>query len=476
MKQVYKRIAHSHPDVDFYCACLKHKENGQLVQQPKKYLFKILKINLLCRLPGARHNPLRQSVGTSHLSGTLRRTPVYDQGRQLIQHDYLVADLLGCAFLPLKSTRRFYEQLEQQFSLPGFAKRRAAFRSLTPVQEIYARLEQQYGQPLDYHTELELAERNYIANPYFTRLLEIAEYNDIKLYAVIDSSYPASFFHHLLETHNIPLSSFTLTSESGVDKRRYLAYFDTKKGMLASTDFDLIRQGSRQKLTPLYYRDPVDIMRQVDCPDIGFREAYLSVCGLGLFTGKRSHTFPYEIAYTCLAPFLHGYLQEISRRQNIPGTAVLCIADEELPFLRLYRRFFGTLSHVPCSPFLYGTHPPASSGTAVLEQLRAPILSHETNANTPQLTPEAQKLLRQAAGGYSRIVLANPVPGSQAAASFRRALSAILPDIACTCFTLEDYLGLSKEDTAPLARIVLGNTPVLSRIQWFLYPCQATYA
>ena len=306
LKKIYMYLVHSHPEVDFFCKCLLNTERESLVQRPVLLALRILKINLLCHLPFLKYRYAGQ-LGHAYLSRRLVRPPVYDLAQQILEYPQVVTDLFGSALMMLKCWSDLYAQLEKELGLLGFARLRGALDDpALPLDEIYRQIGEMLGKEVSYAAELALAEALFVPNKYVVRLLDILQYNCVKVTAVVPTSYPRELMEHLLQKHGIPVDELLLTCEERQPFMQAARRFLAGNTAVFSADFRFIRQGMRQGIRTFYYHDPRLLLRSVKMPRLtpAFSDVFCGLCGLHLFGSEEMPTAAYELAFLCAAPLV----------------------------------------------------------------------------------------------------------------------------------------------------------------------------
>lgn len=310
VRKLFYLLTNGNAQIKFHTICMQNQDREKAANRPIEFGLKLLGYNVLYRLPGLRDLPVGRRIGKDYLTRKYLRLPVEDLSTEILENPAAVCDITGSLFLPVLEPKSFFQQVEKALACPGFAKARLRLEDpCVGIEEIYQSLNRTLGKSLQPDTELKMAAANLMPNRYIIRLLDIAVYHGVTVHLTVDSSYPREFYLRLLKKNHI---GFDTLAVSGEEKSRKLALVQKlrlEKFGVVSADFNrFLRPLHKQGGRPIYYRAPVQLMRDAWHPQLSpeFRERYDAVCGAKVFSGKNRPAFAYELGYLCAGPLLYS--------------------------------------------------------------------------------------------------------------------------------------------------------------------------
>lgn len=310
VRKLFYLLTNGNAQIKFHTICMQNQDREKAANRPIEFGLKLLGYNLFYRLPGIRDLPVGRRIGRDYLTRKYLRLPVEDLSSEILENPAAVCDVTQSLFLPVLEKRTFFQQVEKALACPGFAKARLRLEDpCAGIGEIYQSLNHTLQRSLKPDTELKMAAANLMPNRYIIRLLDIAAYHGVTVHLTIDSSYPREFYLQLLKKNHIGFDTLAI---SGEEKRRKLALVQElglEKFGVVSADFNrFLRPLHKQGGRPIYYRAPVQLMRDARHPQLSpeFRERYDAVCGAKVFSGKKRPSFAYELGYLCAGPLLYS--------------------------------------------------------------------------------------------------------------------------------------------------------------------------
>lgn len=310
VRKLFYLLTNGNAQIKFHTICMQNQDREKAANRPIEFGLKLLGYNLFYRLPGIRDLPVGRRIGRDYLTRKYLRLPVEDLSSEILENPAAVCDVTQSLFLPVLEKRSFFQQVEKALACPGFAKARLRLEDpCVEIGEIYQSLNRTLQKSLKPDTELKMAAANLMPNRYIIRLLDIAAYHGVTVHLTIDSSYPREFYLQLLKKNRIGFDTLAI---SGEEKRRKLALVQElglEKFGVVSADFNrFLRPLHKQGGRPIYYRAPVQLMRDTWHPQLSpeFRERYDAVCGAKVFSGKKRPSFAYEMGYLCAGPLLYS--------------------------------------------------------------------------------------------------------------------------------------------------------------------------
>lgn len=310
VRKLFYLLTNGNAQIKFHTICMQNQDREKAANRPIEFGLKLLGYNLFYRLPGLRDLPVGRRIGRDYLTRKYLRLPVEDLSSEILENPAAVCDVTDSLFLPVLGKRSFFQQVEKALDCPGFAKARLRLEDpCMGMEEIYQSLNRTLQKSLQPDTELKMVAANLMPNRYIIRLLDIAVYHGVTVHLTIDSSYPREFYLQLLKKNHIGFDTLAVSWE---EKRRKLALVQElglEKFGAVSADFNrFLRPLHKQGGRPIYYRAPVQLMRDTWHPQLSpeFRERYDAVCGAKVFSGKKRPSFAYELGYLCAGPLLYS--------------------------------------------------------------------------------------------------------------------------------------------------------------------------
>lgn len=423
LKKAYVFLTQGNATINFYCTCLLNREKESLVQRPLVYGWKVLKINLACRL-GGRPNR-RQRIGKAYLGGLLRRTPISEFAKRMLQSNVLIVDL-GSLFVGVADERGFFRKAESLASPTGQEEALAAFQAAFPV------------------------------NPFMERLLDIAACNGMTRRVIASLPYPKEWQTLLAERLGLRQEELLFPGEKGQEEALQEQTEDYT--LVVSGDYRLIRAAKKQKKKATYYEDPLCVMQRITHPPLAeaFRSAYDKLCGIALFSGEVERPHTYELAYLCMGPAVCGLMQQAQAAQ---ADRILCLTGEEHPFLQIYRALFGDADGAEWSALAGGA---AVEDSGIPAFLRKKVL--ESGKGGSLLSEQAARryVKGKVSAGGKRVLVLDPFPGSQGAMRFCSIGKEECPDVELSAITMSGFLRMEELDS--LAGIMAERSHFLCHI------------
>lgn len=306
VRKLYDILTVGNEDVNFCCLCLHNRNREAAINNPIGFGINLIKLNILCRIPGIRKIVLSGKIGKTYLSSIYVRPTITELASGLLDNKAVMTDVFGCAIDSLKSDSEIYSIIEEKTGVRSFAKLRSKYDDkFEKIENIYRRINDALGASVDYHIELELRRKFYVPNRYVVRLLDIAAFNNLKIYTSITSSLPKDYIISVMNDFGIHSDVLNVSNEIGFE---YLSPGKASSTAVLSSDYSFIKRYMRLGCKVIYYRKPEAVMEKVFHPKLSkeFRKAYDTVCGNRLFSGIHRYSEEYELAYMCLAPYIHS--------------------------------------------------------------------------------------------------------------------------------------------------------------------------
>lgn len=504
VRSIYKLLTTGNENVNFYCSCIQNQNREAATNQPVKFAFNLLKVNLICRLPLLKNRTFAEPLGQKYLSELFVRPAVCELASEMLDNTQLITNIFGSAVFTIKSNDEIYELIEEETSVKGFAKLRKKYDSkkLT-IQSIYKNISSELNTMIDYKIELAVMEKYYIANKYVIRLLDIAKYNDLKITAIIPTSYPANFIQSILEKFKIEVDELIVTPDCDLNIKSYVDPTNTI-GIMSSDYNGYIKKFMKLGCKPIYYRSPKMLMEHTVHPalDKNFQDIYDGICGSRLFSGIKRMSPEYELAYLCIAPAVFGFAQHIIKRVAY-ADKMICLCDENSIFGTVLKKLANTFQpeFFPWSALATSKYKSIDDWQKIIDEypvfndaeygvfddkLRYPISKAKGNYTSLELarimatawidksSDGAENAVKQKLNGCELAVIADPVAGRLASSKFCSIMQKVSPKTIYKCFTINEFLKCDTEKLKALAVIMQGNKPMLCQInddnkQW-IYP------
>lgn len=334
MKNIYGALTTGSGDVNFCCSCLRNQNKESATNDPLSFGLKLLKINVMCRIPYVKQRLFSIPIGEKCLSQTFVRPEICDIASGMLDNTRLITDIFESVLVSVKDKRELYLELERKNGIKNFARTRAALdKTEMDIDGIYRTINSRLDCRLTPEPELELTARNYIKNRYAARLIDIAICNGVRVTAAIKSCYHNEFIEALLKSFKISVDELIIVKDS-----KELAMLDTDGNTgVFSSEFDkYIRPFAKRGCMPIYYRNPKLMLKQAKHPPLSrdFCDIYDGVCGTRIFSGKERFEFLYELFYLCAAPAVFGFAAKAAEKAR-HSEEVFCNCGEDSVFAKI---------------------------------------------------------------------------------------------------------------------------------------------
>ncbi len=342
--KIYSALTYGGGDINFLCSCLRMQNHEEATNKPVNFAMKLLKINIMCRLPFLRGRAFSKTLGEAYLSEAFLRPPVVELATGVLDNRRIITDIFGSAVVIMKSGAELFSALEKISGVRGFAALRARLDDPTkPIEDIYKVINDRLGCRVDFNDELELFKRYCIKNSYAARLLDIANGNGLRLTAYIRTSYPKDFISALLSGFGIfpdELLTTAYDTPPVLDEPDYT-------GIVSGNFKRFIKGYIKRGCQPFYYPEPRSLMEKIKKPRLSppFAGIYDGLCGLRIFSGAKQQSFEYELAYLCLAPAIFGFALSASRAAG--KRRVICVCGEYSLFAEVLKKLLPDASFDP---------------------------------------------------------------------------------------------------------------------------------
>lgn len=306
VRNLYDILTNGNEDVNFCCLCFHNQNREAAVSNPVAFGLNLLKLNVFCRIPFLKDKVFSEKIGQSHLSSVFVRPAVAELASGMLDNSAIITDIFDSAVTSLKTDKEIFEMIEAETGVRGFAALRQNLDDKSvKLEVIYGKINDALHSSIDYNTELSYRRQFYVPNRYVVRLLDIAAFNNLKIYAYVTSSLPRTFIEAVMQDYSIPFDVLSISVEEDF---KIEAPQSPKSTGVLSSDYSFIKKFKKYGCKPFYYRNPVLVMNKTVHPKLSgeFRKAYDTVCGRRLFSGMNRYSREYELAYLCLAPAVYG--------------------------------------------------------------------------------------------------------------------------------------------------------------------------
>lgn len=331
MKNIYGLLTTGSGDVNFCCSCIRNRNKELAFSKPLNFGVKLLKVNVMCRIPYIKEKLFSVPIGEKCLSHTFVRPEICDIASGMLDNTRVITDIFDSVLVGVKDKKRIYRELEEQSGVIGFAEARAALdKSDKDICEIYRTINSKLGCGLTPEAELEATEKNYIKNRYAARLIDIALCNGVSVTAAIKSCYPKEFIERLFKQFKISVDELIVCKNSD----EFRSILISGKTAVLSSDFEkYIKLFLKKGCAPIYYRNPKLMLKQAKHPKLSndFRDIYDGVCGTRIFSGKERYSFLYELFYLCVSPAVFGFAEKAVSSSRC-GERIFCNCSEDSLF------------------------------------------------------------------------------------------------------------------------------------------------
>lgn len=330
VRKLYNVLTEGNEDVNFCCLCLHNQNREAAINNPVSFGINLVKLNILCRIPIVKKYVFSKKIGKNYLSSVYVRPTITELASGLLDNKAVITDVFDCAVSSLKSDCEIFKMIEEKTGVKGFAKIRRKYDDKTQkIEHIYEKINSALNSSVDYHIELDLRMKFYIPNRYVVRLLDIATFNNLKIYACINSSLPGDFIKSVMNEFDVPFDVMTVSSE---DDFEYPVPENPALTDVLSSDYSFIKRYLRLGCVATYYRKPETVMHRIRHPKINreFREVYDIICGNRLFSGLKRYSREYELAYLCLAPYIQSCREKNNNIITLSANKILETASDEV--------------------------------------------------------------------------------------------------------------------------------------------------
>lgn len=334
MKNIYGALTTGSGDVSFCCSCIRNQNKEAASNDPLSFGLKLLKINMMCRIPYLKHKLFSIPIGEKCLSQTFVRPEICDIASGMLDNTSLITDIFESVLVSVKDKNELYLELEQKNKIKGFASTRAKLdKSDIDIERIYNIINSRLGCRLTPKPELELIAGNYIKNRYAARLIDIAICNGVRVTAAIKSCYHREFIEAVLASFKISVDELIVVNDS---KSLSSVKVGSNTGVFSSEFDKYIRPFAKCGCMPIYYRSPKLMLKQAKHPRLSreFCAIYDGVCGTRIFSGKERFDFLYELFYLCAAPAVFGFAAEAADKARL-GEKVFINCSEDSVFAKI---------------------------------------------------------------------------------------------------------------------------------------------
>lgn len=363
-KKVFHVLTSGNADIAFYTEVFVNGNKERIMRNPFRFGFELLVINIKCRIPN-ENNIMKDLVpGKKRIARILKRPKVYQYATAFIRYPYIITDLFGSLLELSVDMDSIFMKIEEEYMLPGFQKlRREKENPYKTIASIYEEISRELGVTITKDVEITMLERHLFFNPYLHKVLEIAAYNQNKIIAVLESSYSREDMIRLVGECSSWLTDVYVSCETqkafhqmekDIHKNNpNMGEYEDQFAVVSGNYKKAIKKARRYHFVPLYYRSAREIMKSVPLPKLTkeFREVYQTVAGMELFSGMYNHKIIYETTYLFLAPTVYALLEETRRMAEETGGTVLALCDSQCIFIKLYEKFFGTITNCIWSEF-----------------------------------------------------------------------------------------------------------------------------
>lgn len=306
VRKIYNILTNGNEDVNFYCLCLHNQNREAAMNSPIQFGINLIKLNIFCRIPFLKNKIFNEKIGQNYLSSIFVRPSISELASGMLDNSAVITDIFECAVTSLKSDEEIYNIVEKNTKVKGFAKlRKKLDNKKVPIEEIYIKINETLHSSIDYKTELSYRRQFYVPNRYVVRLLDIATFNDLKIYSYVNSVLPRDFIKSVMEEFSIYTDVLSISSESD---SKFAVPEHPESTAVLSSDYKFIKKFMKYGCKPFYYRNPVLIMNKTVHPELSndFKTAYDIISGRRLFSGLKRYSREYEFSYLCLAPVVYS--------------------------------------------------------------------------------------------------------------------------------------------------------------------------
>lgn len=380
-KEFFHAITNATEDTSYYSEIYLEENLSTFHQKPFTFLYNLLKIRWYYQFSNGEKE--------LHLKGTkqTRWDYIYYRHKSFViismlsKYNCLFTDILGSLLIPSIDSNTLYEMVEQELSIPGFAKIRCEYdQKDVPIHTIYQKISSDLNRTINPNREMELFAQTLLVNSFVQEILESIVSQSIPVKAIIDSSYPPEFFEQYLS--HIGSGYFTEILTTGSKQKKLLTL--TKQQMHCfdctlpkevygsvcySSNYDkLIRPLRKKHFSALFYAKPTRFLSRHDLPKqtVSYGQVYRNISGFSLYTGP-SHSSLYQTMVLYIAPVIHALLKQIHSLTE--GKQVVFLGSDRNLLISLYQHFYGKASVLEWSYIL--VHPPYSANdwNGILRQM-----------------------------------------------------------------------------------------------------------
>ncbi|MCD8026490.1 MAG: hypothetical protein LUF33_06095 [Clostridiales bacterium] len=496
VRKIYNLLTTGNDDVNFYCMCLQNQNREAATNSPVKFALSLIKINIMCRLPFSKDRIFSAEIGNTYLSEIFVRPAISETASGMLDNAEVITDIFGSAFTVVISREELFENIEAETGVHGFARLRSECDDCKiPLKNIYRKINNELNTSVDYKIELNEIAKHLFPNKYVIRLLDIAKCNNMRVCAVVNTSYPGELVKGILNRYEIHPDELYISCEDEIDIKNDIIKNPAFTCILSSDYKGFIKKFTKYGCKPLYYRNPNVLMERTEHPRISdeFKKIYDTICGLRLFNGIKRMSREYELSYLCIAPAAVGFAQRAAEKAD-KGEKIICLCDEHSVFGLLMSKLAEKTENViyfPWSALAASKYKPVDKWAEIIEEmpvfdnaesgvfdplLRYPVSESaqiQSPATFAQIMATAWKdktssgvnsAVERLVSGTDKVVIADPIAGNCSSAEFCGILESVSANTVYNCLTMSNYLDGRDTDLKPLARIMQGNKPLLYQI------------
>ena len=101
--KIYSALTYGSGDINFLCSCIRMQNHEEATNKPVNFALKLLKINIMCRIPFLKGRMLSKSLGSDYLSEAFLRPPVVELATGVLDNESIITDIFGSAIVVMKS-------------------------------------------------------------------------------------------------------------------------------------------------------------------------------------------------------------------------------------------------------------------------------------------------------------------------------------------------------------------------------------
>lgn len=335
--RLYNLLLSGNANIYFHCARLRNADRESATNSPISFGLKLLQINCKDRLPLSGRKK-EAYLGEEPLFAKLHRPAVHEFMSTALTAKRAYTDVLGSLIIPRIEKTQFYQLIENQLSIDGFAVcRKQLDHAKHSIDLIYAGISKRLGRKITPQTELSLFERCCYANPYMLRAMEMLSYNHVPVTGIIQTSYSAAFMQTVLQNCGFDLQTVQTTGDTGKSVAQLLKdeAKETKAIALGSAFRHFLKPAARRGNDLYFYTPDRFVTQKIDFPELTqpFRFIYLHLIGTHLLNTQRGEHFVYELSFCCLAPFV--FAQMVALKQMGKPLCYTGDIDDFLPLLAI---------------------------------------------------------------------------------------------------------------------------------------------